>query len=117
MSGTTRSRHVWMVYTLLVGALLLLFPNTLLGIFQIEETSEVWVRVVGNLVLVLTVMYWCVAKEGSRAMFQASVYGRGLSAVVLTGLAFTAGPWQLVLFGIMDAAGAAWTHQANTKTA
>ena len=117
MAGATRSMQVWMIYTLIVGAVLLLFPNTLLGIFQIEETSEVWVRVVGSLVLVLTVLYWFVAKEGSRSMFQATVYGRGLSAIVLTVLAFTAGPWQLVLFGVVDAAGATWTHLANAKSA
>lgn len=112
-SIAARSMQVETAYAFLVGLALLLFPNTLLGVFQIEETSEVWIRVVGNLVLLLTVLYWYIGREGSRSMFQATVYERGLSAVVLSVLAFTTGPWQLVIFAVVDAAGAGWTHAAT----
>jgi len=115
MSGATRSMQVWVIYTTVVGAALLLVPNTLLGVFQIEETSEVWVRVVGSVVLVLTVLYWYIIQENSRSMYQATVYARGLFVVVGAVLAFTTGPWQLVLFAAVDAAGAAWTHMANRE--
>jgi len=116
MSSVTRSMQVWLIYALAIGAVLLLIPNTLLGVFQIEDTTEVWVRVAGGLVLVLSVLYWFIIQEQSRLMFQATVYGRGLSAVILAALAFTAGPWQLVLFAAGDAAGALWTHLANRIT-
>jgi len=108
--------QVWLVYSLAVGAALLLVPNTLLGLFQVEEATEVWVRVAGALVLVLSIMYWFIIQEQSRPMFQATVYGRGFMAVVLAVLAFTAGPWQLVLFAAGDAVGALWTHLANRET-
>lgn len=116
MSAAARSMQVWAIYTTVVGLALLLVPNILLGVFQIEETTEVWVRVLGGVVLVLTVLYWYIVSEGSRRMFQATVYARGLFAVVATVLAFTTGPWQLVLFAIVDAVGALWTHMANRQT-
>jgi hypothetical protein len=116
MTGVTRSMQAWLIYTVAIGATLLLVPNTILGVFQIEEATEVWVRVAGGLVLVLAIMYWFIIAEQSRSMFQATVYGRGFIAVVLAVLAFTAGPWQLVLFAAGDAAGALWTHLANRRT-
>jgi choline-glycine betaine transporter len=116
MSGVARSMQIWAIYATVVGLALLLIPNTLIGIFQIEETTEVWVRVVGGVVLVLTVLYWHIVSEGSRRMFQATVYGRGLFVVVAAVLAFTTGPWQLILFAIVDAAGALWTYMANRQT-
>lgn len=113
MSAATRSIQVWAIYTLVVGAALLLIPNTFLGLFQIDETNEVWVRVIGVVVLVLTIYYAFMVRVQSRTMFQATVYGRGFSTVLLVILAFTAGPWQLALFAVLDAAGATWTHLTN----
>jgi hypothetical protein len=40
MSAPARSLVAWSVYALSVGLLLLVVPNFLLGLFQIEETSE-----------------------------------------------------------------------------
>ena len=108
-----RSLQVWVIYTTVVGALLLFIPNVLLGLFQIEETTEVWVRVLGLIVLVLTVMYAYTLRVRQRTMYQGTVYARWLAVVGLTVLAFTSGPWQLVLFAVVDLAGSIWTHLAN----
>lgn len=116
MSAATRSIQVWAIYTLVVGAALLLIPNTFLGLFQIEETNEVWVRVIGVVVLVLTIYYAFMVRVQSRDMFQATIYGRGFSAVLLVVLAFVVGLWQLALFAVLDAAGATWTHLTITRT-
>ena len=116
MLAATRSMQAWLVYSVAVGAALLLFPNTILGLFGIEETTEVWVRVAGGLVLVISIMYWFIIQEQSRLMFQATVYGRGFIAVVFVVLAFTTGQWQLVLFAAGDAAAASWTYLANRST-
>ena len=115
MSSAVLSMQVWVLYTTLVGAALLLIPNTILGVFQIEETSEVWVRVAGSLVLVLAVLYWYIIQENSRRMYQATVYGRGLFVVAASVLAIASGPLQLLLFAGVDAAGAFWTHIANRE--
>ena len=110
MSPAARSVAVWTVYALLVGILLLVVPNFLLGLFQIEETSESWVRVLGSVVVLLAIYYGFMAREDSGSMFRATVIGRVLVAIVLTLLAFTTGPWQLVLFAVVDLAGAVWTQ-------
>lgn len=116
MSSAARSMQVWAIYTTVIGLALLLVPNTVLGVFQIEETTEVWVRVVGAVALSLSVVYWYIVSEGSRRMFQATVYDRVLFVGIAVVLAFTTGPWQLILFAIVDAAGALWTHLANRQT-
>ena len=110
MSAPARSLAVWSVYALSVGLLLLVVPNFLLGLFQIEETSESWVRVLGSTVILLAIYYVYIVRENSVSMFRATVLGRGLVAIVLTVLAFSTGPWQLVLFAIADALGTAWTQ-------
>ena len=110
MVGARRSLAVWVIYTLVVGAALLLVPDVLLGVFQIDETAESWVRVVGVVVLVLLILYAFMVREPTRTMFEATVYGRGFAALALVVLAFTAGPWQLALFAAVDAAGATWTY-------
>ncbi len=106
------SLQVWVLYTLLLGIGLMLIPGTLLGIFQIEEPADSWVKVVGVLALVLTVLYSYIIKESSANMYEATVYGRGVAVAGLVGIAFAAGPWQLALFAAVDAIGALWTYFA-----
>ena len=57
MSAPARSLAAWSVYAFSVGLLLLVVPNFLLGLFQIEETSESWVRVLGSTVILLAIYY------------------------------------------------------------
>jgi hypothetical protein len=108
---------VWAGYTFGVGLLLLVVPNFLLGLLWIEETSESWVRVLGAVVLLLAFYYLVMALIGATTMFRATVYGRGLVVVALVVLAIATGPWQLILFAAVDAAGAAWTHLSLRRTA
>ena len=65
MSAPARSLAVWSVYALSVGLLLLVVPNFLLGLFQIEETSESWVRVLGSTVILLAIYYVYIVRENS----------------------------------------------------
>lgn len=108
---------VWAGYTFGVGLLLLVVPNFLLGLLRIEETTESWVRVLGAVVLLMAFYYFVMALTAANTMFPATVYGRGLVALALVVLAITTGPWQLVLFAAVDAAGAAWTYLALHNTA
>ncbi len=108
---------VWAGYTFGIGLLLLVVPNFLLGLFRIDETNEPWVRVLGAVVLLLAFYYFVMALNGANTMIRATVYGRGLVALVLVVLAITTGPWQLVLFAALDAAGATWTHLSLRNTA
>lgn len=112
MSPAMRSMQIWTIYALVIGASLILIPNLILGIFGIPETEEVWVRVVGVVVVAIGILYWSFVRRGDNAALSATVYERWLVAALLTVLAFTTGPWQLVLFGVVDFGGGTWTFLA-----
>lgn len=101
------------VYILLTGWGLLLTPGLILGLFGFAPTTEIWIRVLGALAIVLGYYYWACGAAGAAAFFRATVRGRIAFCVLCVGLVATAGaPWPLLLFGVVDLAGAAWTHLA-----
>ncbi|HUR88645.1 MAG TPA: hypothetical protein VMZ74_06110 [Ramlibacter sp.] len=113
LSAPAKSLFVFAIYLLLLGALLVLAPNFVLGLFRIAPTSEVWIRVVGMLVLVIGTL------DALGSIAELQVYIRWtvgvrvavfvfLCAFAVTGL----GPMVLILFGLVDFAGAMWTAWA-----
>lgn len=112
MSRGARSLAVWTVYVIILGTVLLIVPNWFLSIFQIEETTEVWVRIVGMLLIALGPYYWTAVKGEFTPMIRASVWVRWAIVITLVVLAFTIGPWQLVLFALVDFLGGLWTFLA-----
>jgi hypothetical protein len=53
MSKAARTIQIWSFYLIALGLILLVVPNLLLGLFGIPATNEVWIRVVGMLLLIL----------------------------------------------------------------
>jgi hypothetical protein len=111
MSGAARSVFVFAVYLLGLGIWLLLAPNSMLRLFGMPEVQDVWIRVVGVLVIFLSGYYSAAARAELVAFFQWTVYARGsviifFGAFVLTGLA----PATLLLFGVVDLFAAMWTQ-------
>ena len=99
-----------MIYVLLAGLQLLFIPNVLLGIVGLEPTTEIWIRIMGMLVLVLSIYYYYMAKYGNDKVVWATVLGRlifcgGLVVFVLLGLAKPA----LIGFAIVETGLAIWT--------
>ena len=110
MNKSSLSVFVFGIYLIGLGAILLVVPNLLLGIFAFPETQEVWVRVVGMLVFILGFYYATAGRNGLTAFLRVTVYGR--MAVLLFFTAFVLldfAPPVLILFGAIDAAGALWT--------
>lgn len=113
LSGPARTVFVFGIYLLLLGAVLIAAPNVLLGLFHISPTAEVWIRVVGMLVLFLGAYYVLAALAGLHAFMRWTIALRAsvvlfFLAFVLSGLA----PAALIVFGLVDLAGAAWTAWA-----
>jgi hypothetical protein len=105
-------------YLLLLGVLFLLVPNTLLGLFQIPPTSEVWIRVVGMLLIGLGIYYLVALRSELRPFIVWSVSLRAsvilvFGAFVITGLA----PPVLLVFSAIDLIGALWTRSALRREA
>jgi hypothetical protein len=101
------------VYILALGLALVLVPNLVLSVLRMPPTSEVWIRVLGVVIVNIGIFFWVAARTESAALFRTSVVVRPLAllwfgAFVLLGLA----PTMLLLFGVIEAAGALWTWLA-----
>ena len=66
MSKTAFTIKVFGVYIFALGLALLIAPNILLSIFGIPETKEVWIRVLGVVVVNLGIYYWYAAKSEAK---------------------------------------------------
>lgn len=116
MTQAIRTVRAFAVYLWILGLLLLLIPNPFLGVFGMPEAREVWIRVVGVLVINIGVYYWFGA-DGGRGFLAATSYARffvllAFIGLVLAGLA----PPLLIAFGAVDAAGGLWTLLALQRS-
>jgi hypothetical protein len=113
MSAPAKSLFVFAIYLVGLGLVLLLIPNTLFHLFGFPGTNEVWVRVVGMLLLFLAFYCFQAVRTEWTDFFRWSVYPRSsavifFTAFVLLGLA----PPVLILFGVIDLLAAVWTALA-----
>lgn len=113
MSNSVRSITVFGIYLVLSGLSFILIPNIILPLFGLATTGEVWVRVVGLLALILGIYFLNSTRTSDRRFFRDTVLGR---VIFCTGmLLFVVAGWGspvLILFGLIDLAGAAWTWSA-----
>ena len=111
MSSSARSVFVFSLYMFILGLMLIAVPNVLLRLFAVAETYEVWIRIVGVLVLILGFYYFQASRSEIKIFFQWTVYGR--TAVFVFFISFVIAdlaPPILILFGFIDAVAALWTH-------
>lgn len=113
MSNTARSITVFGIYLAVSGLSFILVPNFVLPLFGFAATNEIWIRVVGLLALIVGMYFLYSVRHADRHFFRATVYGRLMFFTGVTSFALLgwAGPL-LVIFGLVDLAGAAWTWLA-----
>lgn len=113
MSHSAKTIFLYGIYLVLFGAGLILIPNLLLALFGFPATEEVWIRVVGVLVLILGYFYIQSARHGQRHFYRLTVHGRLLvfTTFTLFVLLDMVSP-TLLLIGMVDLAGAYWTWHA-----
>jgi hypothetical protein len=110
MSKAAVSVFSFGIYLFILGPVLVVVPNALLTVFGIPQTGEVWIRVVGMLVVFLGLYYVVAARNELVPFMRATVYGRfGVLTFFIAFVALGLAPPILVLFGVIDAAGAVWT--------
>ncbi len=111
MSPADLSLFVFGIWVAAVDGLgFLLIPNTVLRLFRIPTTSEAWLRILG-FVLVGLGAYYIVGGVYHQVAFEwVTVFGRFavLLCLIVMSLLKQTRP-QVILFGVADAAGAAWT--------
>ncbi len=113
MVSSARTVFFFGIYLILVGLNLLVAPNFMLRLFELPETNEVWVRVVGMLVLYLGFYYKEAGQKEWTGFIKLSVYSRSSALVFFAGfvlLGFAEPPF--VIFGALDFLGAMWTWWA-----
>ena len=110
MSKAAKSVAVFGGYLAVLGVWLLLHPNSLLRLFGVPDVVDVWIRVLGMILVLLSVYYVLAARAGLTEFLRWTVYTRAsvilfFGAFVLTELA----PPVLLVFGIVDLGAALWT--------
>jgi len=113
MSNPAKSLFVFGIYLLVLGGTLTLAPNMLLAIFNISPTTEVWIRVVGMLVILLGIYDISAAKGNWSGFIALSVPLRMSVILFLSGFVLLLEASKMLLFfGAVDFAFALWTRSA-----
>ena len=104
---------VFAVYLAGLSLAFLFFPNPFITLFGFEETSDVWIRILGFILGVLAFYFVMAVLENATNFYNWSVYARLMTlpaflVLVLIGIA----PPVLILFGVIDAVCALWTDLA-----
>ncbi len=110
MSNSAKTIYYFSFYLFILGAALVVVPNLLLQPFGIPPTEEVWIRIVGMLILMLGVLYFNAAKLQLHGLYKFMAYNR--IAVLFFLIAFVLLGWTvapLIIFGVIDAASGIWT--------
>ena len=116
MSPAAKSLSVFGVYLCGLGLMLLLAPNLLLHVFGVAPTNEVWIRVVGMLVLCLSFYYVQAARHGLTPFIRWTVWTRLAVIVYFTAFVLLlSAPKPLLLFGLIDLLAAVWTWRALNR--
>ena len=99
----------------IVGCGFVFMPNVVLSMFRLPKTNEVWIRILGFVVVILGYYYISAALNGLTAFYWATVWGRFalLPFLILLVILKQTKP-TIIMFGVLDAAGAAWTLLALT---
>lgn len=104
------------VYLWVLGALMLLIPGVMLPIFGLPVPDDVWIRVVGVLVINIGSYYWFGSRDDQPRFLLATVYARIFVLVAFIGFVVAGfASAMLIAFGAFDTLGALWTWWALRK--
>jgi hypothetical protein len=104
------------LFLMFTGIGFFIVPNLVLPMFGLPETNEVWIRIMGMLVLFLGYYYFISARKELKEFFKITISVRLVAffcilVLVLTKIAYPI----LIIFGIIDLVGAIWTIVALRK--
>ena len=110
MSNAARSSLAFGIYLVLLGLFLLIAPNTLITFFGLPATNDIWIRVVGMLLFLLSYYYIQAARKNVTDFFRWSVVAR-MSVIVFFAVFVILDLVKpiLLLFGGVDFLAATWT--------
>ncbi|MBL7741106.1 MAG: hypothetical protein JNK14_17925 [Chitinophagaceae bacterium] len=110
MNPAARTVFYFGLYLYLVGLTLITVPNVLMNMLQMPETNEVWIRVVGVLVICIAFYYHMTALANVMAFFKYTIPTRFFVFISFTALALLDYVSPMIIgFGVIDLLGAIWT--------
>ena len=113
MSRAAISILVFGLYLVLNGVVLALAPNLMLATLGLAPTEEPWLRVLGVVVFVIALYYIAAARGEVKPFFRWTTWGRPIVLLAFIGFVGAGmAPAVLLLFGLIDTAGAVWTALA-----
>jgi hypothetical protein len=116
MSKPALTIRVYSYYLFLLGAGLIVIPNTVLGLLHFPSTNEIWIRVLGLFTFTVGTYYFSASAQEQTAFFKATVGSRLLFfiMIVIFTVIFEQKPI-LIGVGSFDLFGALWTRWALRK--
>lgn len=110
MNQSTLSMLVFGIYVTILGALLLFAPNPVITLFGFEPVRDIWIRIVGMILVILGYFYFMAVKEKAYNFYRWTAYGRfPIFFVFLSFVLLKMAPSILLLFGAFDTGCAIWT--------
>ena len=116
MTAASRSVCYFGYYLYVTGLTLMIAPNFLLNMLKLPETKEVWIRILGVVVITIGHYYHRTGAENNHSFLKHTIASRIFVFFAFTAfvLADYVAP-VLLLFGLIDLAGAIWTLMALKK--
>jgi hypothetical protein len=113
MSSLARSITVFGMYLSIAGLCFIFIPNIVLPLLGFAPTTEVWIRLLGLLTANIGIYFLYSVRHNDHHFYRATLYTRMIffSGVIFFVIFKLASPL-LILFGLVDLAGAAWTWAA-----
>lgn len=99
------------LYIAALGVLFVLVPNLLLGLVNIPATDEVWIRLVGMLLLFMGFFYVQAGRHNLVPFFKWTLVTRGIAFFFALGFWLSGFiSWIILAFWLGDLAGLLWTR-------
>ncbi len=110
MNKKALSVFIFGIYLLLAGMGFLIIPATLLMLLGLPLEGEVWIRIMGMIIAFLGYYYALAGRNNYVNFFKATIQIRIVCFLIfLTLILIKIAPLILIIFGIVDLIGAAWT--------
>lgn len=116
MSAAAKSVYYFSFYLFLTGLTLIFIPNIFLSTLQLPETNEIWIRVVGVLVICIGYYYFKMSAAENTMFLGFTVIARVFVFICFTAFVLLKlAPAVLAGFGVIDLVCAVWTWTALKK--
>ena len=117
MSNWKNALYAQLAYMGGMGLFFLLAPNVLLPILGLEPTHEIWIHILGMLVMALTFYYYLAIRQENMQFLWASVWGRYMFCAGLLALGLLFGLYIFILFAAVESGLALWAQRTLPQAA